>query len=72
MEIIVNSESEKLELLTQSKYIHDFLEIVKYKKMNGVAIHKHISLDSSKAGILMHIYMCPEIISVRTDKKVYS
>ncbi len=63
MKIYVNSEEEKQELLNQSKYIHDFLEIIKDK--NGK--EKWIGLDSDKAGSLMHIYMAPEIIIV--DKK---
>ena len=71
IEIYVDTEEEKQELLNQSKYIHDFVEIVKYKTKTGEIKEKWIGLDSDKAGSLMHIYMAPEIIIVRksVDKK---
>ena len=71
IKIYVDTEEEKQELLNQSKYIHDFAEIVKYKTKTGEVKEKWIGLDSDKAGSLMHIYMAPEIIIVRksVDKK---
>lgn len=71
IKIYVDTEKEKQELLNQSKYIHDFVEIVKYKTKTGEVKEKWIGLDSDKAGSLMHIYMAPEIIIVRkcADKK---
>ena len=64
MQIIVNSEEEKQDILNQSKYIHDFLEVVKYKNKKGKNKEKWIGLDPDKAGILMHIYMCPDIVVI--------
>lgn len=65
IKIYVDTEEEKQELLNQSKYIHDFVEIVEYKIETGEVKEKWICLDSDKAGSLMHIYMAPEIIIVR-------
>ena len=65
IKIYVDTEEEKQELLNQSKYIHDFVEIIKYKTKSGEVKEKWIGLDSDKAGSLMHIYMAPEIIIVR-------
>lgn len=65
MEIIVDTEEQKQELINQSKYIHDFMEIIKYKNKKGKKKFKFFGLDSDKAGILMHIYTCPEIIIVK-------
>ena len=67
MIIHVNTEEEKQDLLNQSKYIHDFLEVVKFKDKDGKRIEKWIGLDSDKAGTLMHIYMAPDIIVVKKD-----
>jgi len=63
--IFVDTEQEKQDLLAQSEYIHDFLEIIKYKTKEGKLKERYIGLDSNKASGLMHIYMCPEIIIVR-------
>lgn len=51
MIIYVDSEEEKQKLLDESKYIHDFLEIVEMANNK----EKWIGLDSDKAGLLMHI-----------------
>lgn len=64
MKIYVDSEEQKQDLLEQSKYIHDFLEVVRYKK-DGKVKEKWIGLDSDKAGSLMHLYMVPDIIIVK-------
>lgn len=69
MKIYVSSEEEKQDLINQSKYIHDFLEVIKYKDNNGKFIEKWIGLDSDKAGSLMHIYMAPEIIIIKKPTK---
>lgn len=63
--IYVDTEEAKQDLLEQSKYIHDFMEVVKFKTKDGKIKERWIGLDSDKAGSLMHIYMCPEIIVVR-------
>jgi hypothetical protein len=66
MKIIVETEKQKQEILKQSEYIHDFLineEDVKSLDKNWL-----IGLDPDKAGILMHLYMAPEIIEV--DPKI--
>jgi hypothetical protein len=68
LKIYVDSQEEKDELLKQSEYIHDFLEIVKYKTKAGEVKEKFIGLDSSKAGSLMHLYMAPDIIVIRKQK----
>jgi hypothetical protein len=60
MKIIVDSEELKREILKQSKYIHDFLEVV-----DG----KWIGLDSDKAGILMHLYLNEDMILVKNENK---
>ncbi len=64
MIIYVDTEEQKQDLLKQSKYIHDFMEVVRYKK-DGKVKEKWIGLDSDKAGSLMHLYMAPDIIVVR-------
>lgn len=63
IKIYVSTEEEKEIIINQSRYIHDFLEVVKYKTNNGIK-QKYIGLDSDKANFLMHIYMAPEIIIV--------
>ncbi len=66
MKIIVETEEQKQDLLQQSEYIHNFLisqEDVKNKGRNWL-----IGLDSNKAGILMHLYMAPQIIEVQPKK----
>ena len=65
MKIYVDSEEEKQELIDQSRYIHDFLEVVKFKTKSGEIKERWIGLDSDKAGVLMHIYMAEKIIIVR-------
>lgn len=67
MKIYVKNHQEKEKLLKESEYIHDFLEIVKYKNQNGQPTEKWIGLDSDKAGTLMHIYMNPDLIVVESD-----
>lgn len=62
MKIIVDTQQEKDELIQQSRYIHDF-----YIKIRGnrKRVIQWKGLDSDKAGILMHIYMCPDCIEVK-------
>ena len=55
---------EKLELIKQSEYIHDFLKVIKYKNKKGKIKRKYVGLNPSKAGSLMHLYIVPEIIIV--------
>ena len=62
MKIIVESEQLKQEILKQSEYIHDFL--INKDDVKSLGKDWMIGLDSDKAGILMHIYMAPEIIEV--------
>ena len=62
MKIIVETEELKQEILKQSEYIHDFL--INKDDVKGLGKDWMIGLDSDKAGILMHIYMAPEIIEV--------
>jgi len=64
MKIIVNSEEQKEMLIEQSKYIHDFMEVVRYRDKNNMIREKWVGLNSDKAGILMHIYTNPDIIVV--------
>ena len=65
MKIYVDTEEQKQELLRQSEYIHDFLEVIKFKTKDGNIKEKWIGLDYDKAGTLMHIYMNPDMIIVR-------
>jgi hypothetical protein len=65
MKIYVDTEEQKQELLRQSEYIHDFVEVIKLKTKNGKIKEKWIGLDSDRAGTLMHIYMNPDMIIVK-------
>jgi hypothetical protein len=67
MKIIVETEELKQEILKQSEYIHDFL----INKDNVKDLDKDwlIGLDSDKAGILMHLYMAPQIIEVNEQPR---
>jgi hypothetical protein len=65
MKIIVDSEELKQEILKQSEYIHDFL--INKDDIKGLGKNWLIGLDSDRAGILMHLYMAPEIIEVQTE-----
>jgi hypothetical protein len=62
MKIIVETEEIKQEILKQSKYIHDFL--INKDDIKDLSKDWLIGLDSDKAGILMHLYMAPQIIEV--------
>ena len=66
MRIIVETEELKQEILEQSKYIHDFL--IYKDDVKGLRKDWLIGLDSDKAGILMHLYMAPQIIEVNTKQ----
>jgi hypothetical protein len=68
IKIYVDTEEERQKLLNQSKYIHDFVEIVKFKTKSGKVKERWIGLDVDKAGTLMHIYTSPEIIIVRNNE----
>jgi hypothetical protein len=63
MKIIVESEELKQEIIKQSEYIHDFL--INKDDIKGLGKDWLIGLDSDKAGILMHLYMNPQIIEVK-------
>jgi hypothetical protein len=63
MKIIVETEELKEEILKQSKYVHDFL--INKNDVKGLGKDWLIGLDSDKAGILMHLYMAPQIIEVK-------
>ena len=64
IKIYVDTEEEKQDLLDQSRYIHDFVEIIEYKTKDGETKQRWIGLDSDKSNFLMHIYISPEIIIV--------
>jgi hypothetical protein len=63
MKIIVESEELKQEIIKQSEYIHNFL--INKDDIKGLGKDWLIGLDSDKAGILMHLYMNPQIIEVK-------
>jgi hypothetical protein len=63
MKIIVESEELKQEIVKQSEYIHNFL--INKDDIKGLGKDWIIGLDSDKAGILMHLYMNPQIIEVK-------
>ena len=63
MKIIVESEELKQEIIKQIEYIHDFL--INKDDIKGLGKDWLIGLDSDKAGILMHLYMNPQIIEVK-------
>ena len=64
MKIIVDSEELKQEIIKQSEYIHDFL--INKNDVKNLGKDWLIGLDSDKAGILMHLYMTPQIIEVKS------
>lgn len=66
MKIIVETEALKQEILEQSQYIHDFL--INKDDIKGLGRDWLIGLDSDKAGILMHLYMTPQIIEVEQEE----
>jgi len=66
MKIIVETEALKQEILEQSQYIHDFL--INKDDIKGLGRDWLIGLDSDKAGILMHLYMAPQIIEVKPEE----
>jgi hypothetical protein len=65
MKIIVQSEELKQEIIKQSEYIHNFL--INKDDIKGLGKDWLIGLDSDKAGMLMHIYMAPQIIEVNPN-----
>lgn len=65
MKIIVQSEELKQEIIKQSEYVHNFL--INKDDIKGLGKDWLIGLDSDKAGILMHIYMEPQIIEVNPN-----
>lgn len=69
IKIYVDTEDQKKQILEESEYIHYFGEVIKYKNKKGETKQKVIGLDSDKAGLLMHLYMNPDMIIVRNKKK---
>ena len=67
IKIYVDTEEEKQQLLKESEYIHDFVEVFKLRNKKGEVVEKVIGLDSDKASTLMHIYMNPDIIVVSNN-----
>ena len=65
MLIYVNTEEEKLNLLRESEYLHNFVDVIKLKTKDGKIKPKIISLESDKASTIMHIYTRPDLIIVR-------
>jgi hypothetical protein len=63
MKIIVETEELKQKILKQSEYIHNFL--IDKDDVKNLGKDWLIGLDSDKAGILMHLYMAPQIIEVK-------
>jgi len=68
MKIIVETEEQKQELLQQSEYIHNFL--ISQEDVENRGENWLIGLDPNKAGILMHLYMAPQIIEVQPKNKL--
>jgi len=62
MKILVESEELKQEILEQSQYIHDFL--IDKDDIKNLGKNWIVGLDSDKAGILMHLYINPDLIEV--------
>jgi hypothetical protein len=67
MKIIVETEELKQEILKQSEYIHNFL--INKDDIKNLGKDWLIGLDSNKAGILMHLYMAPQIIEVNEQPR---
>lgn len=68
MKIVVETQEIKNSLISQSLYIHNFMEVVKYKK-KGKNKKKWIGLDIDKCSMFAHIYLNPDIIVVESDNK---
>lgn len=66
IKIIVETEEEKEALLSESEYIHYFAYLVRGRKGRPLRL---IGLDSDKAGMLMHLYLAPENIEVKSNSK---
>ena len=70
MRIIVEDEDRKQTILAESRYVHDFMinrdDVKEAKERMGK--HYLMGLDSDKAGMLMHIYMNPDMIEVEENK----
>ena len=61
MTILVETQELKDELLKESKYLHDYVYIGRSRKTGKTNWY---GLDSTKAGILMHLYLNPDLIQV--------
>ncbi len=67
IKIIVDSQEIKDELIAESEYIHYYVEEGYVTRFGKKVL---FGLDSEKAGMLMHIYMNPDIIEVvNTNQK---
>lgn len=65
IKIIVDSEELKQKILEESEYIHNYVEYATDPDGDDEIWY---CLDSDKAGSLMHLYMCPEIIIVEKSE----
>lgn len=63
--ITVDTIEEKNALLEESEYIHYFAELMQYTDTLGIKHEHEIGQDSNKAGMLMHIYTNPNMITVK-------
>lgn len=62
IKIIVDSEELKQQILKESKYVHDYKLII---RSNKTGKEKMYILNDEKAGLLMHLYMHPDLIEVK-------
>jgi hypothetical protein len=62
IQIIVDSEKVKQDLLAESKYIHDFDRTIDIGNKKPLVI----GLDIDRCNILSHIYLNPDMIIIKS------
>jgi len=67
MKIYVTTKEQKRKLLSESKYIHDFIEVIKTRGEYGQMKTKIVGLNSDKCNTLMHIHLNPDMVIVQGE-----
>ena len=67
MKIYVATKEQKQKLLSESKYIHDFIETVRTRGEYGQMKTKVVSLNSNRCNTLMHIHLNPDMVIVQSE-----
>lgn len=64
IQIIVDSEKAKQDLLAESKYIHDFERSIDIGNKKTIVI----GIDINRCNTLSHIYLNPDMIVVKSTE----